>query len=246
MIATELPPNDLDIERQILGAMLIDTSALEKGLEIVLPQHFYHRAHRHIYSAMAELVAEQSPVDQVLLCARLRQHNALDEAGGVVGIAQLSSEVATGANLAYHAKQLEELYRRRQLIELGQRVQQAAADPGETPDQAANRAEAALSELSESSLRPLAPTRIDDVLEVTMSAIHKAAARPGGLAGLSTGIGSLDRLTSGLVRGHLVIVAGRPGSGKTSLATGMGYHVASRHPEEGDRKSTRLNSSHRL
>lgn len=231
MIDTDIPPSDHDTERAVLGAMLISSAALAQALDQLTAEVFYTEIHRLIFAAMGRLFDAGTPADQVTLTAELRRTGHLDRVGGVVYLACLSSEVATAVNVDYHGKILLERYVRRGLQGIGRRMDCDAADLAVEVDEITTAADAGLSGLV--SLRPGGLVKFDATLSEVFAEITAAAQRGDELAGLSTGISSMDARLCGLSPSNLILLAARPSVGKTALACQIALHVAQAHADKG-------------
>ncbi len=231
MIDTNVPPADHETERAVLGAMLISSAALAQALDRLTAKVFFTEIHRLIFSAMGNLFDAGTPVDQVTLTAELRRTGHLDRIGGVVYLAELASEVATAANVDYHGKILLDRYVRRGLQGIGRRMDYDAGDLAVEVEQITTAADAGLSGLV--SLRPGGLVKFDAARSEVLEGISAAATRGDELAGLSTGVSSLDARLCGLPPSNLILLAARPSVGKTALACQIALHVAQAHADQG-------------
>ena len=184
--------------------------------EILVPEHFYADAHRRVYEAIVELAAQNRPVDTVSVAGHLRDRGRLEQIGGTPYLAQLVDATPAVAHVADHAKAIREKWRLRSLIATCQRF--AAEGYGDCGDvqNFVDSAEQAVFELA----RVSAESNIVPVREAIQGAFHvlsEARTRGGGVTGFPTGFTELDKRTSGMHKGDLYIVAGRPGMGKTSF-----------------------------
>ena len=226
IIAGRVPPHDLDAEAAVLSAVLLDRDALDRVLELLKPDHFYSDANGKIFEACQALALASTPIDIVNVASWLRDREVLAQIGGAGYLAQLSDATPAVAHIIAHAAIVYEKWRVRQLIAQCQRIAaEGYGDVGVVQD-FIDGAEQAVYDLartdSKSSAQPLA-----QVLKAAFEQISKAAERGDRITGVSTGYEKLDAKTAGLHDGDLLIVAARPGMGKTSFVLNLAVNVAS-------------------
>jgi replicative DNA helicase len=227
IIAGRVPPHDLDAEAAVLSAILLARDALDLVLELLKPEHFYSDANGRIYDAAIELARTGKPVDSVAVASYLRDRDRLAQVGGAPYLAQLADATPAVAHVAAHAQVVCEKWRLRALIATCQRVAaEGYGDVGE-PQTFIDAAEQAVFELAHGGSESTTSASISDALVTVFRQIRDAAERGDTIAGLSTGYERLDRALSGLHEGELVIVAGRPGMGKSALVQNIAVNVAS-------------------
>jgi replicative DNA helicase len=225
-IAGRVPPHDLDAEAAVLSAILLDKQALDQVAEILKPHHFYSKANGKIYEAATELTLRSTPVDIVTVASWLRDREILQQMGGAAYLAQIADAVPAVAHVAAHARVVYEKWRVRALIAQCQRI--AAEGYGDVGlvQSFIDGAEQAVYELARSpestSVQP-----ISAVLKTAFEKISAAAERGDRITGISTGFERFDAKTAGLHEGDLMIIAARPGMGKTSFVLNLGVNVAS-------------------
>ncbi len=220
-----LQPQALDIERAVLGALLIDKDAYPVVCEILYPESFYEPRNQMIFEAIRQLSMAESPVDVLTVTEQLARNGHLEEAGGPAYIAEISSRVATSAHVEYHARIVAQKFLARQLIQFSGDIQTKAFDETIDVDELMQHAEGALFELSQKNMKK-DYTQIDPVVDQAVKVIQKAAANTDGLTGVSSGYYGLDDKTSGWQESDLIIVAGRPAMGKTAFALSMAKNIA--------------------
>ena len=220
-----LQPQALDVERAVLGALLIDKDAYAVVCEMLYPESFYEPRNQMIYSAIRDLSMAERPVDVLTVTEQLSKNGTLEEAGGPAYIAEISSRVATSAHVDYHARIIAQKFLARQLIQFASDVETKAFDETIDVDDLMQHAEGALFELSQKNMKK-DYTQIDPVIKNALDVISKAAANTDGLTGVPTGYHKLDDITSGWQASDLVIIAGRPAMGKTSFALSMAKNIA--------------------
>ena len=218
-------PQALDIERAVLGALLIDKDAYAVVCEMLFPESFYEPRNQMIYAAIRDLSMDEKPVDVLTVTEQLARSGKLVEAGGPAYIAEISSRVATSAHIEYHARIVAQKFLARQLIQFAGDVETKAFDETIDVDELMQHAEGALFELSQKNMKK-DYTQIDPVIKNALDVLNKAAANTSGLTGVPTGYHKLDEITSGWQASDLVIIAGRPAMGKTSFALSMAKNIA--------------------
>ncbi len=219
-----LQPQALDIEKVVLGAMLIDKDAFSMVSEILHPETFYEPRNQMIYQSIQTLSLQEKPVDIFTVIEQLKTDGNLEEVGGPVYITELSQHVASSAHVEYHAHILQQKFLARQLISFASVIETKAFDDGVDVDDLMQEAEGSLFELSQKNMRQ-DYTQIDPVIKQAMQDIQKAASRADGLSGIPSGYTKLDEMTSGWQSSDLVIIAGRPAMGKTSFALSMAKNM---------------------
>ncbi len=223
----KIPPQNIDAEQSVLGAMLIDKEAVYKVMEILNPQDFYRDSHKLIYEAILQLVDKDTPLDLITVCEQLRQNGTLEQVGGVSYIATLATLVPTAANVEYYARIVEEKSLLRTLIQLSNRVSTMGYQGNEDVQSMMSIVEESLNELSRrrhsSDFTP-----ISEVLMTTFDQIEQMEKNKGSLTGLSTGFIDLDKITCGLQKSDLIILAARPSMGKTTLGLMIALNVGMR------------------
>ncbi len=220
-----VPPHNLDAERSVLGAVLIDPDAIVKIADKVIPESFYDPSHQVIFEAMQHLYEERQPIDAVTLTDQLKKMKNLSKAGGTAAVANLTNSVSTAANIVHYAELVADSYIKRRMISLGSELTEFAFDPSkEVTD---------LMDLSEQRVFSLSATRntrafvpIKDTLVESFERLDELQRSGGELRGVSTGFADLDNVLAGFQKSNLIILAARPGMGKTAFALNMAQHMA--------------------
>jgi replicative DNA helicase len=222
-----IPPQNLEAEISVLGAVLQDPGALLKAMEVLRPEDFYKEAHRKIFRACVELFERNEPVDLVTLANELMRRKHLDEVGGASQLSALVDAVPTAANVAHHARVVKDKAVLNALIQKATAVvSKAYADTDDT-DQLLDWAEQQIFEISQDKVsRSFFPVK--SILKGTFQLIEKLYDRKSHVTGVPTGFTDFDRLTSGLQPAELIVVAGRPSMGKTSFCLNIAQHAAIR------------------
>lgn len=220
-----IQPQATDIERIVLGALMIDKDAFSVVSEILRPETFYEPRNQKVYKAIQTLSIDENPVDIMTVTEELKKEDTLEDVGGAPYILELSSHVASSAHIEYHAKILAQKYLARQLISFAGVIETKAFDETVDVDELMQEAEGSLFELSQKNMRQDF-VHINPVVKQAVDILQKAAANKGGLTGIPTGYDKLDDYTAGWQRSDLVIIAGRPAMGKTSFALSLAKNIA--------------------
>ena len=222
-----LQPQALDIEKVVLGALMIDSDAFTVVSELIRPETFYDPRHQKIYGAIQSLNLHEKPVDIMTVAEELKRSGDLEEVGGPAYIVELSSHVASSAHIEYHGRILAQKFLARQLIQFASMIETSAFDETVDVDELMQKAEGSLFELSQKNMAQ-EYTQIDPIVKQAHELLLKAANNQenGGLTGISTGFTKLDKITAGWQPSDLVIIAGRPAMGKTSFALSLAKNIA--------------------
>ncbi len=220
-----LQPQALEVERAVLGALLIDKDAYAVICEMLYPESFYEPRNQYIYTAIRDLAMEEKPIDVLTVTEQLARNGKLEEVGGPAYIAEISSRVASSAHIDYHARIVAQKFLARQLIQFASDIETKAFDETIDVDDLMQHAEGSLFELSQKNMKK-DYTQVDPVIKNAMDIITKAAANTDGLTGVPTGYNKLDDITSGWQASDLIIIAGRPAMGKTSFALSLAKNIA--------------------
>ena len=218
-------PQAREIEQAVLGALMIDKDAYAVVCEMLNADSFYEPRNQKVYKAIQELSMKEQPVDVWTVAEQLARQGDLEDIGGPGYVTELSSRVASSANIEYHARIIAQKSLARQLISFTSRIQGMAFDETVDIDELMQEAEGALFELGQRNMKK-DYTQIDPVVDQAIKVIQKAAGNKDGLTGVPTGYHKLDDITSGWQPSDLVIIAGRPAMGKTSFALSMAKNIA--------------------
>ncbi|MCH7951438.1 replicative DNA helicase [Patescibacteria group bacterium] len=220
-----IPPHSDEAERSVLGALLIDREAVTSIVEFLRPEHFYTEAHNRIYRAVLDLYEESKPVDLVTLSEKLKKHKSLTKVGGSVYLTQLTSAVPTAANVEHYGRIVQSLATKRELISVASKLTEYAFDESREADEAMDQAEQQLFSLSQKHMkRAFLPIR--DALAESFDRIDELHKAGEGLRGVPTGFADMDDTLAGMQDSNLLILAGRPGMGKTALSLNIAQHAA--------------------
>ena len=227
MIEERVPPQNIEAEQAVLGAMLIDKEAIAKATELLSADDFYREAHRVIFSAMLELYNKNEAVDMVTVTEILKRDNKLEDIGGIAYITSLANVVLTAANVKYHAEIVAEKSVLRQLVRVSTEIAAMGYEANEDVGTLLDTAESRILEISNRKKKNDF-TAINDILMDSVQSIESLLQNKGGLTGLPAGFADLDKLTSGLHPSDFIILAARPSMGKTALALNIVQNVALR------------------
>lgn len=223
----KLPPQSVEVEQGVLGAILLDQEALVRVLDILQEQDFYQSAHRWIFSAMVDLFEDNSPIDVLTVAERLKKQERLESVGGAAYLAELAEMIPTSAHVLHHAHIVREKSILRALIQSATTiVTESYEDTGDI-DLLLDRAEQIIFEISQR--RAAAGfSNINQVLKGSFKRIEQLYERKERVTGVPMGFTDLDGKTSGMQPSDLIIVAGRPGMGKTAFSLNVAQHVGTR------------------
>ncbi len=226
--AGKVPPQALDVEEAVLGAMMIEPNCVPDVLESLTAGCFYKEAHRKIFAAISALTKDHEPVDIYTVAEALKRTGDLEETGGPYYLSLLSSKVGAAAHVDYHVKILLQKYIQRELITISAEVQRDSFDDSIPVDDLLNNAQQKLFDLSERNMkRETLP--VQDVLKDTVAEIEANQDRTDGLSGVPSGFTGIDKITLGWQESDLVIIAARPSMGKTAFVLTMARNMAVDH-----------------
>jgi replicative DNA helicase len=223
-----IPPHDLEAEKAVLSALLIDNAAIHSVLNEVSPDDFYHPSHQAIYKAMLALQDENEPVDLLTLSDHLNAAKKLDRVGGLVFLSELADYEATAANVVHHARIVRDKAVKRSLIRVSSEITEACFEQAERAEELLDFAEGRIFELGQTEARAVF-TPLEGGLHDAMDHVEALMHSSGELTGVPTGFKDLDADTGGLQPGELVIIAARPSMGKTALALNLARNAAVDH-----------------
>ncbi|HLF15460.1 MAG TPA: replicative DNA helicase [Bacteroidota bacterium] len=220
-----VPPQAVDVEKAVLGAMLIDREAVPKALESLNEDSFYTPMHRKIFRAMNGLFERSEPVDAVTVTEELRKQGTLDPSNDPLYVTELTMNVSTAANIEYHARIILEKSLMRSLIASATEVASRAYNETEDALDLLDEAEGKIFSISEQRLKK-SFTPLHSALAETMETLQALHGMHGGITGVPSGFPKLDDKTGGFQKSDLIIIAGRPSQGKTALALSMARNAA--------------------
>ena len=224
---TKLPPNSIDSEQSVLGGLLLHNESWDNVVNILSSTDFYQASHRIIYDAIVTLLEHDKPADILTVKEQVIKTHDEDSIGGFTYLAQIADNTPSVSNIETYAKHVRELSIYRQLIKIGRELADNAFQPKDIEvNELLDLSERKIFEIAEQVSRNKQEiTNIKDILKDVVNRVHEMQEKKG-FRGLETGFGELDKLTSGLQNGDLVIIAGRPSMGKTALSMNIVEHVA--------------------
>ncbi len=221
----KLPPQALDLEEAVLGALMLEKDALTAVIDILKTDVFYHEAHQKIFEAIRKLFEKSQPVDILTVTAEMRLQGTLEFAGGPFYISELTNKVASAANIEFHARILTQKYIQRELIRISTEITTSAYEDTSDVFDILDKAEQNLFSIAENNLRRSSES-MSDLLRKSIEQIEKLKDKEDGLTGVPSGFGRLDHITSGWQKSDLVIIAARPGMGKTAFILSAARNAA--------------------
>ena len=220
----KVPPQSLEAEQSVLGALLMDKDAVIEVAAFLKPSYFYQEKHGSIYEAIVALYNEREAVDVVTVSEQLKKQKALKKVGGASYLSELVNKVPTSAHVENYAKIVKDLATKRELISQASKLVEESFDEGKQLNEILDNAEKAIFGLSQQHLdRNFVP--IKDVLAESFDRLDELHKQAGGIRGVPSGFKDLDDSLAGFQKSNLVILAARPGMGKTSLALNIAQHI---------------------
>lgn len=218
-------PFSIEAEQAVLGAMLLDREAVFTGGELLSPDDFYHEAHRILFQVIVDMSDRSTAVDLVTVVDELKRLGFLDKVGGITYVASLGQSVPSASNVAHYARIVREKALLRGLVLAGQRIVESCYEDGSDPQQLLDQAEQMVFSLGQREIGQ-GLTSVRELLSATLERLEKLSQNKGEVTGLPT-FKDLDRILAGLQPSDLVVLAARPGMGKSSFSLNIAYRVAS-------------------
>ena len=220
----KIPPQAVELEEAVLGAMLIDKKGVDEVIDILQPDAFYKTANQLIFEAIYQLFQDSQPIDLLTVSSELRKKGKLESIGGEFYLVQLSQRVASSAHIEFHARIILQKFIQRSLIKISNEIIESAYKESTDVFDLLDEAESKLYDVTQGNIKKSSQTAQSLVLEAKAK-IEEISKRDG-LSGVSTGFEKLDKLTSGWQPSDLIIIAARPGMGKTALTLSMARNIA--------------------
>ncbi|MEW9671685.1 replicative DNA helicase [Ammoniphilus sp. 3BR4] len=230
ILADRTPPHNIEAEQAVLGAIFLEHEALVSASEILTPSDFYRPAHQRIYQAMIELGERSEPVDLVTVTASLETKKQLEDVGGVTYLTDLANSVPTAANIEYYCRIIEQKAVLRQLIRTATKIVTDGYNQSEDLGDLLSDAEKNIMQISQKRSKG-GFQHIRNVLMDAYERIEMLSTKKGEITGIPTGYPDLDKMTAGLHRSDLIILAARPAVGKTAFALNVAQNIATRAGE---------------
>ena len=220
----KLPPQVLDLEEAVLGAMMIDKKGVDEVIDILQPDAFYKDSHKYIFEAIVTLFNDSQPVDLLTVSAQLKKSAKLDLAGGDFYLIQLTQKISSSAHIEFHSRIILQKYIQRSLIKISSEIIEESYDETTDVFDLLDKAESKLYEVTQGNIKRSSETAQSLVIQAKKR-IEEIAGKEG-LSGIATGFDKLDKITSGWQPSDLIIIAARPGMGKTAFVLSMARNVA--------------------
>jgi len=219
-----IPPQAMDLEEAVLGALLIDKEALNEVIDILNAEVFYSEAHQEIFRCIAELFGEAKPIDMLTVANALKKKKLLDKIGGDYYLARLSQRVSSAAHIEYHSRIIVQKHIQRELIRISNEIIKEAYDDSTDVLDLLDKAEGKIFEIADGNIKK----NFDSAESLIQQAVRKIEdiSKKEGLSGVPTGFTEVDKVTSGWQNSDLVILAARPGMGKTAFVLSMARNMA--------------------
>ena len=221
----KLPPQALELEQAVLGALMIDNDAWSNAIELLKPDSFYQTEHQKIFSAIEDLFNNTERIDILTVTNLLKQKGELKEVGGAAFVSKLTERVASAANIETHARIIAQKFIQRELIRISSNTIKDAYDDTTDVFDLLNNAEQGLFEISEGNIRKNYD-KMSTLIRQALEKIEEVKNKQDGLSGIPSGFSDLDRVTSGWQPSDLIVIAARPGMGKTAFVLSMARNTA--------------------
>lgn len=224
-LQVRVPPHSLDAEASVLGALLLDKNAIVNVAEFLQPAHFYDTKHANIFTTMLELYEEREPIDVLTVSERLKRKKKLQDVGGASYLADLVNRVPTSAHVEHYGKIVRDAATKRALMQAAARLVELSLDEGMVAAELLDKAESEVFSLTQRHLaQAFVPVR--SALAESFDRLDELHKSPGGLRGVPSGFADLDDALAGFQKSNLIILAARPGIGKTSLSVNIAQYIA--------------------
>lgn len=220
-----IPPQAVDLEKAVLGAMMLEKNAVTDTIDILLQESFYDPKHQYIFAAIKELFGTSKPIDILTVIDRLKKNGELEAAGGAAYISQLTNRIASTAHVEFHARVISEKFIKRELIRMCSEVMKDAFDDTNDVFDVLNKAEGDLFKIAENNMGKSVDI-MQNVVREAIEEIEKASQNADGISGVPTGFFALDKLTAGWQRSDMIVIAARPAMGKTAFVLSMARNTA--------------------
>lgn len=223
----QVPPQDIEAEQAVLGAVFLDADAIIDAMEVIAPEDFYRRSHQIIFQAMIQLNDRSESIDLITLKAEIEKSNSLEDVGGLTYLTELSQASPSAASIAYYAKIVDDKATLRNLIQTASRIVTKGFEQDEDVQSIIDQAEKSILGVSEKR-NSNGFQSIAEVLNRTIETIDQLAQNNEEITGLPTGYAALDKMTAGLQKEELIILAARPAVGKTAFALNIAQNVGTK------------------
>ncbi len=220
-----IPPQAVDFEEAVLGALMLEKNAVNDVIDVLSPESFYKDQHQKIYDTIHSLFGNSQPIDILTVTQELRNRGELEYVGGAYYISQLTNRIASAANVEHHARIIAQKFIQRELIRISSDTIKSAYDETTDVFDLLDKAESSLFQVAEGNLSK-SYEKIDKVMQHAIEEIENAQDHEDGVSGVPTGFTALDRVTSGWQKSDMIVIAARPGMGKTAFVVSMARNAA--------------------
>lgn len=224
----KVPPQAVDLEEAVLGAVMLEKDAIIAVMDILKAEYFYKEVHQMIYRSILELTKNHQPIDLLTVTEELKKRNELEIVGGPYFLTQLTNKVSSAAHIEFHARIVTQKFIQRELIRISSEIQEKSFDNSMDVDDLINFAESQLFDIAMGNIKK-ETQKIDAIIELALKRIEEISTREEGFSGVPSGFTRLDRITSGWQPSDLVIIAARPSMGKTAFVLSMTRNIAVEH-----------------
>lgn len=225
MLGGKIPPQALDLEEAVLGALMLDQQALNTVIDILKPEMFYRESHSRIFSAVRALFSKTEPVDLLTVTSYLKNSGELELSGGPFYLTQLTARIGSAANIEFYARIIAQKFIQRELIRISHDVIQEAFEDSTDVFDLLDRAESNLFNVSQSNFRR-GYEDMAGLIKEAVGQIEEARKQDGHISGVPTGFTELDNITAGWQKSDLIIIAARPGMGKTAFVLSLARNTS--------------------
>ncbi len=227
-LTSKMPPQAIDFEEAVLGAIMVDTNAMAEVGDILSSKVFYKDSHQEIFKVLETLFSDGKPIDMMLVSQQLEKNKTLKKCGGIAYLAELTNKVISSANIEYHARIIVQKHIQRELISTCSSIIQDALDPSTDAIELLDQVESKIFSISEINIKQkyLTASRL---IHNAIKEIERIGNLKEGLSGIPSGFDEIDKVTSGWQKAELIIIAARPGMGKTAFVLSMARNIAVDH-----------------
>ena len=220
-----IPPQAIDLEEAVLGALMLEREAVNDVIDILKPDSFYKEEHQKIYESIQDLFHESQPIDILTVTEKLKSTGSLEFVGGPFYISQLTSKVASAAHIEFHARIISQKYILRELIKISSETIRDSYDDTSDVFDLLDKTEKGLYNITEGNIRKDF-SKMEDLMHEAIQKIEELSKQEGGISGVPSGFKNLDKVTAGFQPSDMVVIAARPGMGKTSFVLSLARNSA--------------------
>jgi replicative DNA helicase len=225
LVGGKIPPQALDLEEAVLGSLMLEKSAVNDAIDILKPESFYKSAHQKIFAVIVDLFQKSQPIDILTVTSALKQSGELDVVGGPYYISQLTNRVGSTANIEFHARIIAQKFIQRELIRISSKTIKSAYEDTTDVFELLDQAESDLFQIAEGNIKKNYEN-MQSLLKQAIENIEKAKKNEDGVSGVPSGFTALDKVTAGWQKADMIVIAARPGMGKTAFVLSMARNMA--------------------